>query len=94
MSVGAPESKQPAGLISVLMDADAEFGDRHDAAMDLGAYDEPAAEDALLRLAFGEDEGLADAAGESLSDIWSRKGKHDATLVSRMHSAARKFFER
>jgi HEAT repeat protein len=73
----------------------AEFGDRHDAAMDLGEYDEPEAEEALLQivLADDQDEDLADAAGESLWQIWGRKGKHDIDLAARMHPEARKFFE-
>ncbi len=87
--------RQPEGLISVLLDSSAEFGDRHDAAMDLAAYDEPAAEQALLRIALdgSSDEQLADEAGHSLWEVWHRKGKHDADLVARMHPEARKFFE-
>jgi hypothetical protein len=87
--------KQPEGLISVLLEVQAEFGDRHDAAMDLGGYDEPSAEEALLHVALKheEDDGIADAAGESLLEIWKRKGKHDAALVARMHPAAQKFFQ-
>ena len=88
-------SKQPEGLISVLLDSTAEFGDRHDAAMDLAAYDEPAAEEALLRIALdmSSDNELADEAGHSLWETWRRKKKHDADLVARMHPEARKFFE-
>ena len=87
--------KQPEGLISVLLDSTAEFGDRHDAAMDLAAFDEPAAEQALLRIALdgSSDEQLADEAGHSVWEIWRRKGTHDAELVTRMHPEARKFFE-
>lgn len=86
---------QPAGLISVLLDSSAEFGDRHDAAMDLGEFDEPEAEDALVRIALAhdQDEDLADAAGESLWQVWGRKGKRDTDLVARMHPEARKFFD-
>ena len=87
-------SKQPAGLISVLLDSAAEFGDRHDAAMDLAEYDDPAAEQALLRIALDAtaDGDLADESGHSLSQIWRRAGKHDASLVAQMHPEARKFF--
>lgn len=85
---------QPAGLIAVLLDVAAEFGDRDDAAMDLAAFDEPAAEEALLKIVLdpSEDEELVDSAGESLHEIWTRKGKHDASAVARMHPAARKHF--
>jgi hypothetical protein len=88
-------AKQPDGLISVLLDTNAECGDRDDAAMDLGQYDEPAAEEALLKVVLSqtEDEDIADTAGESLWQIWTRKGKVDPSIVVRMHPAARKFFE-
>ena len=87
---------QPDGLIVILLDTSAEFGDRHDAAMDLGAFDEPAAEEALLKVVLNEaeDEDIADPAGDSLRDIWTRKGTFDSELVARMHPAARKFFAR
>ena len=87
-------SDQPAGLISVLLDPAAEFGDRHDAAMDLAEYDDQAAEQALLRVALdvSADNELADEAGHSLWQIWQRVGKHDAGVVARMHPEARKFF--
>jgi hypothetical protein len=67
---------QPSGLIQVLLDNGAEFGDRHDAAMDLGAFDEVSVEEALARLACdkGADDDLADACAESLAQIWCRKG--------------------
>jgi hypothetical protein len=86
---------QPEGLISVLLNTEAEFGDRDDAAMDLGEFDEPAAEEALLKvvLLHTEDEGIADSAGESLWQIWSRKGKRDTNLIALMHPSARKFFD-
>jgi hypothetical protein len=69
-------SEQPTGLIRVLLDANAEFGDRHDAAMDLSAFDGDRVEEVLAQLACDErvDEGLADACGESLAEIWCRKG--------------------
>ena len=62
---------QPAGLISVLLDLAAPFGDRGDAAMDLGAYDEPEAERALMQVATDPavDEDIADSCGESLGDV-------------------------
>lgn len=88
--------QQPEALISVLLDESAEYGDRLDAAGYLGKYDEPAAEEALLRIVMSAsaDEGLADSAGEALWELWSRKGNRDEALVARMHPAARKFFEK
>ncbi len=89
-----PKQNQPDGLISVLLDEKAEFGDRDDAATDLAAYDEAAVESALLTIAPGKDADLADSAGHSIWEIWRRKQKHDAEIVARMHPEARKFFQR
>ena len=85
---------QPQGLLNVLVDCACEYGDRHDAAMDLAAFDEPEVEAALLAVALehSEDPDIADAAGESLSEIWLRKGKNFPELVAAMHPEARKFF--
>ena len=44
-------AERPAGLIGVLLDAGAEYGDRDDAAPELGESDEPEAEAALLAVA-------------------------------------------
>jgi hypothetical protein len=41
---------QPAGLIAVLRDRNAPFADRHDAAMDLAAFDGPEPERALVSI--------------------------------------------
>ena len=62
--------------------------------MDLSEYDEPEAEAALLEVALDqrEDEGIADSAGHSLWEIWSRKGKFDQALIERLLPQARKFF--
>lgn len=67
--------QQPRGLISVLLDEEAELGDRDDAAMDLGGYDEAEAEEALMSVACrpGTDPLLAETCGESLGEIWSRR---------------------
>lgn len=77
---------QPSGLIQVLLDIGAEFGDRHDAAMDLGAFDEVSVEEALARLACdkGTDDDLADACGESLAEIWCRKGDVTRDILIRL----------
>lgn len=68
--------------------------DRHDAAMDLGAFNEPEAEAALLAVVLNHAEHpkIADAAGESLREIWLRKGKGVAGLAASMHPEARKLF--
>ena len=54
----------------------APFGDRSDAAMDLGAFDEPEAVAALNRIVDDatEDPDLVDQCRESLLDIQRRRG--------------------
>jgi hypothetical protein len=81
---------QPSGLIQVLLDTGAEFGDRHDAAMDLGAFDEEGVEEALARLACDEgiNDDLADACGESLAEIWCRKGDFPREILTRLTPAS------
>ncbi|MUV14157.1 hypothetical protein [Noviluteimonas gilva] len=75
---------QPEGLIDVLLDQSAEVGDRDDAAMDLGAYDGEDVEAALAQVACdpATDEMIADSCGQSLAELWCRKGRvNDAILV-------------
>lgn len=70
-------SKQPDGLIQVLLDVQGEFGDRQDAAMDLAVFDDEAVEQALAQVASDQsaDEDLADSCGESLAEIWCRRNR-------------------
>lgn len=88
--------KQPEGLISVLLDYSAEFGDRDDAAMDLGAFDGPDVEKALLKIVCNksEDENIIDRAAESLSEVWARSGEKGFSQIDKMHPTARKYFEK
>lgn len=69
------EVNQPQGLIGVLLDKNAEIGDRDDAAMDLSSYDAPEVEAALIEIASDAtvDEMILESAGESLAEIWIRK---------------------
>lgn len=85
---------QLSSLISLLLEASTPFGDRHDAAMDLGEHDEPVAEAALLEVVsnLAEDPDIADAAGESLYSLWSRSGRTRWELIESFHPEARKFF--
>jgi len=82
---------QPQGLIGVLLDESAEYGDRDDAAMDLGAYDEPEAEEALLSVAClpETDPNLAERCGESLGEIWSRRASLSRGGLLKLTGAAR-----
>jgi hypothetical protein len=81
-------------LIAFLGDRNSDLGSRDDVAMDLGRSDEPAAEEALLRIVLDhtEDEMIIDSAGDSLREIWERQGKQAPDLVAQMHPAAQKFF--
>lgn len=75
---------QPAGVIAVLLDTKAPFGDRHDAAMDLARFDEPEAERALsdCLLAKETDPDLADACAESVAELWARKRRIDRETLA------------
>ena len=78
----------------MLLNRAAPDGDRDDAAMDLSKYDEREVEEALLSIVLdhSDDHNVIDSAGESIWEIWQRKGKHDALLVASMHPEAQKFF--
>ncbi len=88
--IGSRTVKQPEGLICVLLDKDAEYGDRDDAAMDLAAYDEPEAESALIKVACDPEvyEGLADSCGESLGEIWVRRDATDKSIFKKLTPTA------
>ncbi len=78
--------KQPNGLISTLLDKNADFGDRSDAAMDLELFSGPEVEDALLKTVNDQDvdADLATDCCESLVAIWvreNRKPKETALLA-------------
>ena len=62
---------QPEGLISVLLDRDREYGDRHDAAMDLSMYGGEAVEAALMQVALDEteDPDLIEECEQSLLEV-------------------------
>ena len=78
-----PPVEQPRGLISVLLDHNADSADRDYAAMDLGGYDDQAAFDALLSVATDprEDPDLQERCGESLAFLCLRRSDFDlATL--------------
>lgn len=67
--------EQREGLISVLLDRSAEFGDRHDAAMDLAGFDEPEVWEALTRVKNdpNEEQDIVEEAEQSLLEIQRRK---------------------
>ena len=79
-----PEVAQPQGLIEALLNSEAPFGDRHDAAMDLGMYDEAEAEAALLAVACDTATArmLAEECEGSLVEIWARRREFNASALS------------
>ena len=81
---------QPTGLISVLLDRNAPFGDRHDAAMDLGAFETPESENALISIVSDrtEDDDLVETAAESLAEIWVHTRRFDRDVLARLPDAA------
>ncbi len=81
---------QPAGLISVLLNPQAEYGSRHDAAMDLHRYDTPEVAHALARVASDAhtDPDLAAECGETLALLWVNHGSIDVPVLSQLQPAA------
>ncbi len=70
----AGRAMQPSGLISVLLETANEFGDRHDAAMNLASYDEPEVIAALMKVKNDpkEDGAIVEEAEQSLLEIHRR----------------------
>ena len=68
-------NQQPEGLIRVLLDRGAEFGDRHDAAMDLSEFDGEDVETALEKVILdkNEDRELVEECEQSLREVRRRK---------------------
>jgi hypothetical protein len=84
--------EQPAGLIGVLIDNSPTNFDRDDAARDLGKYDEPEAEAALLRVVTdpSTDPDLAETSAESLAEIVARRDSLNVDMLRRLPEAARR----
>jgi hypothetical protein len=80
--------KQPAGLISILLDET--NPDRDDAAHNLANYNQEEVEAALAQVALDPrtDDDMADACGESLATIWCRKGRLNLEILSSLNGVA------
>lgn len=78
-------------LIRVLQDKSIDIGVRDDAAMDLEFYDEPQALEALIRTAKDaeEHEMILDSCGESIKNIWVRKGVYSPAAYNQFTQAAK-----
>ena len=83
--------KQPSGLISVLLDSNARIDERDDAAMDLSSYSEPEVEDALFKAACdpATPEKVLASCGESLAEIWVRRGQCNMRVLDSLSPTAR-----
>lgn len=84
---------QVAGLVEVLLDESASSAERDDAAMDLGAVDNDTALHALLEVAtsrFEQDELVLASCGESIANLWLKRGRFDPAAFARLTPAARK----
>jgi hypothetical protein len=82
--------KQPEGLISVLLDVNADEADRDDAAIDLSGFNEPEAERALFLAASSPEtsEMVCGSCGESLAEIWLRQGEINFEYYQKLCSPA------
>jgi hypothetical protein len=83
-------------LIEVLLNENAEFGDRDDAAMNLAEYDDSFVESALFKIAGSDlaDVDLADRCGESLAEIWCRKSRINKDIYYGLNSISRTIAEK
>ena len=83
--------QQPAGLISVLLDPNADVSSRDDAAMDLAAFDIQDVETALAIAAcdLTVDEIIRVSCGESLAEIWLARGHVNTRVLSKLSDAAK-----
>lgn len=78
-------------LVKILLDKDALIEDRDDAAMDLGAFNDDKALNALIQV--GTDETEHDiilwSCGASISDIWLKRGSYNRIVLDSLSKKAR-----
>lgn len=81
---GTPPMLSVEELVRLLLDPGARPSDRADAAIELGRHDDPAVEDALLRIVRdpGSSAELTEDCGLSLAEIWSRRDQLDVPLAA------------
>jgi len=79
-------------LIRVLLDKDAPIGDRDDAAMDLGQYNDQRALNALLKIATNpnEDSFIFDVCGESIASLWVKRDSFDLDSYQKLMPPAKR----
>lgn len=78
-------------LIEILQDTSASLFDRDDAAMQLGAYDDPRALSALLAVGQSPstDVSILDVVGESIAQIWLRNQSFDRQSYGRLSKVSK-----
>jgi hypothetical protein len=78
-------------LIEILNDPNAEEGEKHDAAMDIGSYPDKRAVDALIKVGSNPNEffTVLDACGESLAEIYVRLNYVDFSSIEQLTEIAK-----
>ena len=78
-------------LIRVLLDKSADLGVRDDATMDLGDHDGPQVLEALVQVAVDaeEHEMILNSCGESIGEIWNRRGSYNPAVLASLAPAWR-----
>lgn len=89
-----PKGGDGAQLVDVLLDHDARWDERDDAAMDLGGFDEREAFQALLQVGFdtSEDETLLETVGGALAEIVNRNPERDVVEIAKLAPPALRAF--
>lgn len=79
-------------LIAILVDKTAREDERHDAAMDIGAYNDDRALNVLTRLASDprEDSIILDACGESLAEILVARNEFKKDILEGLTPTAKR----
>ena len=84
-------------LIKILLDENGLFADRHDAAMDLGAFADPKVVEALSAVASPDQKVddidkqiIIEACGESLAAIWISQDAFDVEAYQHLHPIAQR----
>lgn len=73
-------------LIEILFDRNAREDERHDAAMDIGNYNDDRVLNALTIIASNpkEEDVILDAAGESIAKIFVKRGLLDNEIINKL----------
>lgn len=78
-------------LVKILLDRSLCVEIRDDAAMDLGEFDDIMAFSALVKVAIdtSEDEMLLSSCGDSIADIWRRRGEYELEIFDVLAAPAK-----